>query len=734
MTNLSSRAHNLIVAIFIVMFVDIGALDLVPTAGAQTPNVEQLAALKGAGSETSLAGGFTSRNISVAATVETTESLEVRSAADTAASIFSAQTPFSKGTVVGGPTIAGSAFFQDFSQSLDTSMFTEGHGRMEVDTILQSSTVAVSGGRLLIKAGEQNYGDSAVRVNQAFDFANRTGTITFDVNTNQADGWTAIALSELPYPYISFASDNTFGPFPQEGILIQYRSAFSCVSLRVYHQGAQTGDGYECGSRSVKNGPDILNHVVMQVSASQITVTTDGDKLTFPVSLGFTRGYLYLISHNHATMKYANKPTWDTQWDNLSFDGPVIPAIGVALSPFSLPANPSNPRLVLMAQHSLENRDVSLAYRLNSGPAHDIPLVRRSDQVGVYMISQAIDANELRDGANTVTFEQTGMDRPSFTNVQLVWNGAGTTAPPAPDPITASTPRPPTPAPVAPISVTPPASTQSRLAFSEDFSTETAFAQRFDHGWSGEWNAGKMFGNHVNDWHADHGMTCGDPNTTNRTIHLTSQQQANDAAFFYCMPNNDPTKGHLMTTVNTAGYVTAWFSPRQTFRNVSKVCWDQNLTDLGGGKWTIVNFLMPAEYAGKTDLGYTSVDFPNNGGPSSPQGAAQNGVRIFRGGMNTYTNGRFHGGASGTTVSDKVARFQHCVIDNGNGTLTTTIAQPNGGTVSSTVTGNIPDGDIRVEFADDSYNPDKHFDANGVPMNSSGLYTWHWDNIQIYTR
>jgi hypothetical protein len=80
---------------------------------------------------------------------------------------------------------------------------------------------------------------------------------------------------------------------------------------------------------------------------------------------------------------------------------------------------------------------------------------------------------------------------------------------------------------------------------------------------------------------------------------------------------------------------------------------------------------------------------------------------VFRGGMNSYTNGQFHGGAPGVTGSDKAARYKHCVINNGNGTLTT---------------------------ADDYYNPDKHFDAKGAAPNSSDLYTWHWDNIQIYTK
>jgi hypothetical protein len=100
--------------------------------------------------------------------------------------------------------------------------------------------------------------------------------------------------------------------------------------------------------------------------------------------------------------------------------------------------------------------------------------------------------------------------------------------------------------------------------------------------------------------------------------------------------------------------------------------------------------------------------------------------------MNSYTDAKFHGGAHGIRVSDKATRYKHCVIDNGNGTLTTTMAQPGGRTISRIVTGGIPRGDIRVEFADDSYNPDKHFDSKGVPANSSDLYTWHWDNIQIY--
>lgn len=81
-------------------------------------------------------------------------------------------------------------------------------------------------------------------------------------------------------------------------------------------------------------------------------------------------------------------------------------------------------------------------------------------------------------------------------------------------------------------------------------------------------------------------------------------------------------------------------------------------------------------------------------------------------------------------TADKGPRFQHCVQDNGNGTLTLSIVQPDGTTKSNTVPGTIPNEPIRVEMADVSYNPDKHFDFSGN-AGPNHTYTWHWDNIQV---
>ena len=272
-------------------------------------------------------------------------------------------------------------------------------------------------------------------------------------------------------------------------------------------------------------------------------------------------------------------------------------------------------------------------------------------------------------------------------------------------------------------------------AFSESFADPNAFAARFDYGWSGEVHAGSAFGDDANDWQGDHDGGCGDPNGTSRTIHLGpgDSQAAAAQAFYTCLPGGDPAKGHVMTSVNTEGYVIAWFSPKQTFNNVRQVCWDQNLTDLGGGKWTQVVFVTAGEIGGNSaDLGFTSPEFPANSGPSSPRGTAAFGVKMFQGGLDAWQNGAFAGGIGGGATSDKAPRYQHCVTDQENGRLSVSIAQPNGSVASGEIAGSIPNGPIRVVFEDDNYNPDKHFSTTETKArDGSGLYTWHWDNIVI---
>jgi hypothetical protein len=60
------------------------------------------------------------------------------------------------------------------------------------------------------------------------------------------------------------------------------------------------------------------------------------------------------------------------------------------------------------------------------------------------------------------------------------------------------------------------------------------------------------------------------------------------------MPDGNPDKGQVTPSINTE-VRTVWFSPKQTFHNVSKVCCDQNITDFGFGN-TVETSTLPTRY------------------------------------------------------------------------------------------------------------------------------------------
>jgi hypothetical protein len=352
---------------------------------------------------------------------------------------------------------------------------------------------------------------------------------------------------------------------------------------------------------------------------------------------------------------------------------------------------------------------------------------------------------------------------------------ATTTTVPAP---TTTRPATTTTAPPAPTTTAAPATTTTTTAppagvmFTEAFTDPAAFEARFNHGWSGELRAGALFGADKSPFPADHDMSCGNPNTTRHDVTFADQpgdmfgerapHAVIDRAFHACLPGGNPASGHVMTTANTEGYVVAWFSPKPVFSNVHRVCWDQNLTFLGNGQWTQLVFLTPVEYNRSVtvggqpvsgDLGYTSPEFPTSG-PSTPQGSAQYGVKVgvFHAGgpvdaahsvvsMRPWAGGDFLGypwdaPTFGAGTADKAPRYTICVTDNENGTLTlaseTVAGGVDGPRTSATVAGSIPNGDIRVVFEHDEYNPDKHHSNEGELASNTGEgYTWHWDNVEV---
>ena len=159
------------------------------------------------------------------------------------------------------------------------------------------------------------------------------------------------------------------------------------------------------------------------------------------------------------------------------------------------------------------------------------------------------------------------------------------------------------------------------------------------------------------------------------------------------------------------------------------------MTELGGGKWTSVVLVAKADADRyKKDLGFVGPGFQDPNGPSTGviPSTASGGAKMFQGGFEVWRGDDVTGSLSSrVTTDDKAARYRHCMVDNENGTVTLSQARPDGSTATATVSGDLPDGEVRVVFQDDNYNPDKHFDGSERPPAGSHLYTWHWDNIQI---
>ena len=287
--------------------------------------------------------------------------------------------------------------------------------------------------------------------------------------------------------------------------------------------------------------------------------------------------------------------------------------------------------------------------------------------------------------------------------------------------------------------------------FSATFDSPGDFAALFDHGYSGaeSWN----FPDGIGSYQGDHSAAdpCSDPYTS-RTISLSGTGTTADVEqpFYWCAPSG-PASGHLMTAVNTVGYNIAWFSPKDAFSGIQKVCWDINETELSHRKWTQVVFVDAADavkypagtptypddggYArgsGGFDLGYTSPEFSDPNGPTTrilDGDGSQAGFKTQTGSVEWWQGGDFisHDYSQLTGITDKATRYTSC-LEQQSGGVRLPRATPGGVQTFDIPGAQIPQDARRVVFEDDNYDPPKDTVAY-----SPDRLTWHWDNIQVFT-
>lgn len=228
-------------------------------------------------------------------------------------------------------------------------------------------------------------------------------------------------------------------------------------------------------------------------------------------------------------------------------------------------------------------------------------------------------------------------------------------------------------------------------------------------------------------WLGDHDVDCNSPVTTSRTLSWdrTTNQSVRRANSVYWCPSGT---GHFMTSMGDVdGYSVVAVWPEQVFDTVESVCVDISLTDLGTRQWPKIGVVTDALFRSRPKPnvpGFLASDVAASNlsgslaGPdrmiASWSGGASAGYRGFLKIGNTNTSTR-----SDPSPESKTIRHPVCLVDNGDGTVTFTVAG-----VSVTRPGSFPAGPKRVVLYQHSYTPSK---------SESGSWgtTIHWDNLII---
>ena len=214
------------------------------------------------------------------------------------------------------------------------------------DTLICDPNATIKSNHLLTLVAAQNYGQNSYRIRQPFDFADRTGTIVFDADAVATGllGWVSLEVTEDPTPAPSFTFQQNYenGAIPENAVEIQLTNSCNGANVGignviVYRDFTQTAVLSNVGV-CVPAAAGKLNHFEVRLSRTRLELyatppSEDGLTFTAPVLLGavdidlpFTRGYVHLTAHNHATLKYSNDTVdaWAVRWDNVGFDGPAI--------------------------------------------------------------------------------------------------------------------------------------------------------------------------------------------------------------------------------------------------------------------------------------------------------------------------------------------------------------------------------------------------------------------------
>lgn len=264
------------------------------------------------------------------------------------------------------------------------------------------------------------------------------------------------------------------------------------------------------------------------------------------------------------------------------------------------------------------------------------------------------------------------------------------------------------------------------------------------------------------DHSATGGINCTGPDQTR------PQTRNNPAAQVYqCLPYGDSASGHQMAyAMDTSGYGFIGALPDQVFEGLTEVSVDINTTTAGSRNFVEIKVIpadqvyvnaMPCipdlpcnegwDYSDINAVG-AGTDSQDGTGLTIATPIQQDGYEYDYYNSTVLPNGdeRFELcsgidfcflAATHETNTDVRKRYGHTFRDNGDGSLSFGIEQDDGSFAWVTSPGAFPTGPVRVVIAFHNYTGTK--DGNGPGYNgnvspSTGGFTWHWDDLEIYAQ
>jgi hypothetical protein len=408
------------------------------------------------------------------------------------------------GTVWGVSRQLGSTNFGQ-QQYYDVSPTTMQHCGQAI-TVQPPADVEICNGEVVEAVSDQHGVTSlAMYPKQPFDIAGRTGTITFDVSDDSHGNhraWPELWYTDQPVP-APFTHFSSLQSVPMNGFGVRFAAfcpanvpgcgvRFICpdepadvpvitVDSAVVINNYVSNDSFtDVGTGSItvtpvdcvkaSSGPGDLNRFQLRVSQNEIDVYGTDAGTTAPLkkiavitnmALTLTRGLVWLEDvHYNGDKDGPDQGTHTFTWDNVGFDGPVLPRDlafdvldsmlpvegypGLLNLGWNVPQSESAPlsldvlnvydvkraKGALLTFNYSSYNPVTVSYRVNHGTWHQQPwpfgaCYTQNDFVlcGAKTIAVPVPLADLRHGTNRIEFAAS--DAMAIANIDLVLQGAG---------------------------------------------------------------------------------------------------------------------------------------------------------------------------------------------------------------------------------------------------------------------------------------------------------------------